>query len=66
MTDHKKCNDPDCGFPQCDCWSTKMRFSQCRVLKLEAALQLAKDMFVANDLSLPHTFEVIDEALQYE
>ena len=30
--------------------------------KLRAALQLAKDMFITNDLSLPHTFEVIDDA----
>lgn len=34
-----------------------------REQELLAALQLAKDMFVANDLILPHTFEVIDEAL---
>ena len=32
--------------------------------KLRAALQLAKDMFIANDLRLPHTFEVIDDALR--
>ena len=32
--------------------------------KLRVALQLAKDMFIANDMSLPHTFEVIDEALR--
>lgn len=31
--------------------------------KLRAALQLAKDMFVINDISLPNTMEVIDEAL---
>lgn len=31
--------------------------------ELQAALQLARNMFVANDLILPHTFEVIDEAL---
>lgn len=31
--------------------------------QLRAALQLAKDMFIANNLSLPHTFEVIDAAL---
>lgn len=31
--------------------------------QLRAALQLAKDMFIANNLSLPHTFEVIDRAL---
>lgn len=31
--------------------------------KLRAALKLAKDMFIANDLILPKTFEVIDEAL---
>lgn len=30
---------------------------------LRSALQLARDMFVANDMDLPHTFEVIDEAL---
>lgn len=31
--------------------------------QLRLALQLAKDMFVANDLVLPHTMEVIDRAL---
>lgn len=31
--------------------------------KLKAALKLANDMFIANDLVLPHTFEVIDDAL---
>ena len=31
--------------------------------QLLAALRLAKDMFIANDLSLPRTFEVIDEAI---
>ena len=30
---------------------------------LLAALMLAKDMMITNDLSLPRTFEVIDEAL---
>lgn len=34
-----------------------------REQELLAALQLAKDMFVANDLILPHTFEVMDEAI---
>lgn len=34
-----------------------------RIAELKAALQLAKDMMIANDLSLPRTFEVIDEAL---
>lgn len=33
------------------------------IVELKAALQLAKDMMIANDLSLPRTFEVIDEAL---
>ena len=32
-------------------------------LELVQALRLAKDMFVANDCSLPHTFEVMDTAL---
>lgn len=31
--------------------------------KLRPALILAKDMMIANDLILPKTFEVIDEAL---
>lgn len=31
--------------------------------KLRAALRLAKDMFIANGLILPKTFEVIDEVL---
>lgn len=31
--------------------------------KLKVALQLAKDMFIANNIILPHTFEVINEAL---
>ena len=30
---------------------------------LLVALMLAKDMMIANDLSLPKTFEVIDEAI---
>lgn len=33
------------------------------VTQLVEALRLAKEMFIANDLILPHTFEVIDEAL---
>ena len=32
-------------------------------LELVKALRLAKDMFVANDCSLPRTFEVMDTAL---
>ena len=32
-------------------------------LELVQALRLAKDMFIANDCSLPHTFEVMDTAL---
>ena len=28
------------------------------------ALQLAKEMFVANDIELKHTFEVMDEAIE--
>ena len=32
-------------------------------LKLVHALRLAKDMFVANDCVLPHTFEVMNTAL---
>ena len=28
-----------------------------------SALHLAKDMFIANDLILPRTFEVIDEVI---
>ena len=59
----RKCNDPDCPFPLCKCWDNKARFSQARVRKLEDALLLAKQMMVANDLVLPHTFEVIDDAL---
>ena len=31
--------------------------------ELLEALILAKDMFIANDLSLPYTFEVIDAAI---
>lgn len=31
--------------------------------KMKAALRLAKDMFIANDLSLPRTFEIIDDAI---
>lgn len=34
-----------------------------RIAVLEAALQLAKDMFIANGLDLSHTMEVIDAAL---
>ena len=32
-------------------------------LELVQALRLAKHMFVANDYSIPHTFEVMDTAL---
>lgn len=32
-------------------------------VELYNALRLAKDMFVANDISLPHTFAVIDPAI---
>jgi len=32
--------------------------------KLRAALLLAKEMFICNDISLPHTMTVIDEALK--
>ena len=66
MSERRKCNDPDCDFPMCQCWQMKERFSQGRVLKLESALDLAKEMFMANGLDLPYTFEVIDEALKYE
>lgn len=59
----KKCNDPDCTHPDCDCWEQKKRFSQTRIVQLEMALKLAKEMMVANDLILSHTFEVIDDAL---
>ena len=34
-----------------------------REIKLEKALELCKEMFVANDLILDRTFEKIDEAL---
>lgn len=34
-----------------------------KIVVLEAALNLAKDMFIAKDILLPKTFEVIDEAL---
>lgn len=66
MTERRKCNEPDCDFPMCSCWQTKERFSQVRVLKLEAALELAKEMMVLNELDLPHTFECIDDALKYK
>jgi hypothetical protein len=33
------------------------------ITKLTLALQLAKDMFIANGLDLPNTMEVINEAL---
>lgn len=32
--------------------------------KLLAALQLAKDMFIANDMDLPNTMGVIDAAIE--
>lgn len=35
----------------------------CSGERLDKALRLAKDMMIANDLSLPKTFEVIDKAL---
>ena len=31
---------------------------------LKQALMLAREMFASNNLILPHTFEVIDEALK--
>lgn len=34
-----------------------------RIAVREAALRLAKEMFIANGLDLPHTMEVIDAAL---
>lgn len=36
---------------------------QARAEALERALQLAREMIVANGLDIPHTFEVIDAAL---
>jgi len=36
-----KCNDSDCVFPKCDCWKTKRRFSQSRVVKLEKVAEAA-------------------------
>lgn len=59
------CNEPDCDFPDCECWETKRRYSQSRIPKLENALLLAKEMMISNDLHLKHTFEVIDDALKY-
>lgn len=41
----------------------KMVSERLREEKLKKALLLAKEMMIANDLSLPKTFEVIDEAL---
>lgn len=37
--------------------------AEATIQQLLAALKLAKDMFIANDISLPRTFEVIDEAI---
>lgn len=42
---------------------TELREKNERCNDLTIALRLAKDMFVANDISLPHTMEVIDDAL---
>lgn len=64
MTD-TKCADPDCEFPHCKCRETAWRFSESRLIKLEEALKLAREMMVCNDMILPHTFEIIDEALNY-
>lgn len=36
-----------------------------QILKLQNALILAKEMMIANDLKLPNTFEVMDEAIFY-
>ena len=58
-----KCNEADCNYPSCVCWSTKNRFSHARVIALEEALKLAREMMTANDLNLPHTFAVIDGVL---
>ena len=55
------------GGPQYERWAGKasheLRALEARVRELRAAVKLAKDMFIANDLDLPHTFEVLDEAL---
>jgi len=41
----------------------KMVSDRLRDDKIRKALELAKEMMIANDLILPKTFEVIDEAL---
>lgn len=54
-------------YPDCDASeladSNVMQWADCHIKELSNALRLAKDMMIANDLSLDHTFEKIDDAL---
>lgn len=64
-SERRKCNEPDCEFPDCNCWDIKKRFSQQRVIKLERTLILVKDMMEINELDkqMPNTYETVLEAI---
>ena len=54
-------------YPDCDVSeladANVMQWADWYISELSSALRLAKDMMIASDLSLNHTFEKIDGAL---
>jgi len=65
----------DCSFEKVNDWihGIDVQYEELEALclgmatendKLRKALELAKEMFICNDMALPHTFEVIDDALK--
>ena len=54
-------------YPDCDVSeladANVMQWADWHISELSSALRLAKDMMIASDLSLNHTFEKIDGAL---
>ena len=62
-----RCNDPDCTFPDCNCWEVKRRNCPTRIPKLEDALRFAKSVIAANgDVRVGGlAIKRIDEALKY-
>lgn len=62
LSEVERVNNQINELPSMDAWDERTRLKE-EIERLRAALQLAKDMFVANDLILPKTFEVMDEAL---
>lgn len=59
----RRCNEPDCEFPDCNCWEIKNRFSQGRVLRLEEALRNAQLHCISNDVYTRHFADMIEFAL---